>query len=57
MDYIQVQFDRGNGQWVTASSVMNNSQMIANSMKQVQRMHPGKRIRAIDKTGRLIDML
>lgn len=55
--YIQIQFDRGKGSWVTVSSVMHNSQMITHGMKQAQRSHPGKRIRAIDKGGRLVDML
>jgi hypothetical protein len=36
---------------------MNNAQYIAHAMKIVSRMHPTKRVRAVDSSGRLVDML
>lgn len=55
--FIQIQADYGNGSWRTLSTVMNNAQYIAHAMKSVSRMHPTKRIRAVDSNGRLVDML
>jgi len=55
--YIQIQADYGNGSWRTLSTVMNNSQFIAHAMKNIAKMHPTKRIRAVDSNGRLVDML
>jgi hypothetical protein len=56
-DLIQIQADFGEGRWRTLSHVGNNPQLIANSMKNVQKGHPSKRIRAVDSSGRLVDML
>lgn len=55
--YIQIQADFGQGNWRTVSNVMNNDQYIAHGMRSVAKMHPTKRIRAIDANGRLVDML
>lgn len=55
--YIQIQADYGNGSWRTLSTTMNNAQYIAHAMKSVARMHPNKRVRAVDNNGRLLDML
>ena len=55
--YIQIQADYGNGSWRTLNTVMNNSQYIAHAMKSVAKMHPTKRVRAVDNNGRLVDML
>lgn len=54
--YIQIQADFS-GNWRTVSHVMNNSQYIAHAMKSVAKMHPTKRVRAVDSNGRLVDML
>jgi hypothetical protein len=53
---IQIQADFS-GNWRTVSHVMNNSQYITHAMKSVSKMHPTKRIRAVDSNGRLVDML
>ncbi|CAN1544573.1 hypothetical protein MCEMIH15_01902 [Caulobacteraceae bacterium] len=55
--YIRIQADYGNGSWRTLNTVMNNSQYIAHAMKSVAKMHPKKRVRAVDSDGRLVDML
>ena len=55
--YIQIQADYGNGSWRTLNTVMNNSQYITHAMKSVAKMHPTKRVRAVDSDGRLVDML
>lgn len=57
---VHIQFDRGNGQWITISTIIGpaaTGQQINHSMKQVQRQRPKDRIRAVDQDGRLIDML
>lgn len=58
-DYVQIQVDIGNpaGSWRTLNTVMNYPQYIAHAMKQLANMNPGKRIRAVDENGRLVDML
>ena len=55
--YIQIQADYGTGNWRTLSTVMNNDQYIAHAMKSIAKVHPTKRIRAVDSSGRLVDML
>ena len=55
--YIQIQADYGNGGWHTLNIVMNNSQYISHAMKSISKMHPTKRVRAVDSNGRLVDML
>lgn len=55
--FVQIQADFGTGNWRTVSNVMNNAQYIANAMKSVSKMHPTKRIRAVDANGRLVDMM
>lgn len=56
-DYIQIQVDFGNGNWRTLSTTINNAQYIAHQMKSVANMNLGKRVRAVDSGGRLVDML
>ena len=56
-DLIQIQADFGEGRWRTLSHVMNQAQHIKNGMKNAQKGHPSKRIRAVDSSGRLVDML
>lgn len=55
--YIQIQADFGTGNWRTVSNVMNNAQYIAHAMKSAAKIHPTKRIRAVDANGRLVDMM
>ena len=55
-DLIQVQVNFF-GNWRTVSTVTNHSQFIANSMRNAQKGYPTKRVRAVDASGRLVDML
>jgi hypothetical protein len=55
--YIQIQADYGNGSWRTLHTTMNNTQFIANGMKNAKKGHPTKRIRAVDSNRRLVDIL
>jgi len=45
------------GNWITAVTVLNQPALILNGMKSVAVLCPGKRVRAVDQDGRLIDML
>lgn len=45
------------GNWRTVSHVTNNAQLVSHGMRNAQKMHPTKRIRAVDGSGRLMDML
>jgi hypothetical protein len=56
-DYIQIQMEQGLGRWLTCSTVINNSQFIAHSMRNPKKIYPDKRIQAVDRDGRLIDTL
>lgn len=58
-NYVQIQVDIGNpaGSWRTMNTVMNNAQIIAHAMQSLSNMQPGKRIRAVDENGRVVDML
>ena len=53
--YIQVQDSLGN--WTTYSITVNDSQMIRARMKELTSQFPNHRIRAIDKNGRVVDIL
>jgi hypothetical protein len=56
---IQIQFQDINGSWMTTSLIDGSStdQNILIEMKNIKMMHKDNRIRAIDDSGRLIDML
>lgn len=58
-EYVQIQVDIGNpaGSWRTMNTVMNNAQIIAHAMQSLANRYPEKRIRAVDQSGRLMDML
>ena len=57
MDYAEVQIEDYSGNWVTVSNVENNLQRIGYEMRSVQSRYQDRRVRAIGKDGRLIDML
>lgn len=57
MDYVQIQAQDISGNWRTYQNVLNQPQRIFAAMKEVQRMFPNFRIRAIDTNGRVIDIL
>jgi hypothetical protein len=56
-DYIQIQMEQGAGSWRACNTTINNSQFIVHSMRNLKKIHPNKRIRAVDKDGRLVDMM
>ena len=45
------------GNWITAVTVPNQSALILSGMKSVAVLYPGKRVRAVDQDGKLIDIL
>jgi hypothetical protein len=45
------------GNWIAAVTVPNQPPLILNEMKSVAVLYPGKRVRAVDQDGRLIDIL
>ena len=55
-DYVDVQVDNG-GLWQTCRSCLNDSQYIKMEMENLKRIYPDRRIRCVDKEGRLIDLL
>ena len=57
VDFVYIQYQMGNGSWMTINSTRNDAQFIANAMQMAQNMLPGRRIRAVDKAGRLVDLL
>ena len=55
---VNIQVQDMSGNWTTAASnVQNNSLVILKRMQDVQRMYHNKRVRAVDQSGRLVDML
>jgi hypothetical protein len=45
------------GNWITVVTVPNQPPLILNGMKGVAVLYPGKRVRAVDQDGKLIDIL
>jgi hypothetical protein len=45
------------GNWMTVVTVPNQSPLILNGMKSVAGLCPGRRVRAVDQEGKLIDIL
>lgn len=55
---ITIQIQDINKNWVSVQfNVMNESQVITTRMREAQRAYPGKRVRAVDQSGRLVDLL
>lgn len=57
MDNAVIQIQDYSGNWLTVSNVTNNLQRIRYEMRSVQSRYPDRRVRAVGKDGRLIDML
>jgi hypothetical protein len=57
MDYAEVQIQDHGGNWRTVSNVVNNLQRIEFELRSVQSRYPGRRVRAVGKDERLIDLL
>ena len=54
---IAIQYQDMLGNWITSVTVPNQPPVILNSMRSVAVLCPGRRIRAIDQDGKLIDIL
>jgi hypothetical protein len=57
MDQAEVQIQDYGGNWRTVSNVVNNLQRIGFELRSVKSRYPDRRVRAVDKSGRLIDLL
>ena len=57
MDYVDVQIQDRSGVWVTVSNVFNDLQRIAFELRSIAKRYPDRRVRAVDKSGRLIDLI
>ncbi len=55
--YVEVQLQDENGNWRTMAVTINDSQQIKARMDEVKRQFPGVRVRAVDRDGRLLDIL
>lgn len=55
-DRVDIQIQDG-GTWRTLITTSNNSQIILNEMTNLKNRYPDKRVRAIDKNGRVVDMM
>ena len=57
MDLINIQIQQDPSKtWLTVSRVVNNLQRIGLEIRSVQARYPGRRVRAVDDDGRLIDL-
>jgi len=54
---ISIQYQNANGNWTTVQLVMNDPHNIANGMRSAKSMYPSLRVRAIDPSGRVLDIL
>ena len=57
MNDVEIQLQDKSGMWRTYLITVNNSQMIQIRMKELKDRYPELRVRAVDRSGRLIDML
>lgn len=56
MGYVQIQVQIS-GLWRTYNVVQNNSQRIVMAMSDLKRQFPDHRVRAVDSSGALVDLL
>jgi hypothetical protein len=54
---IAIQYQDVLGNWITSVTVPNQPPVILNGMKSVAVLCQGRRVRAIDQDGKLIDIL
>ena len=55
MDLVNVQIQDYSKNWLTVSRVVNDLQRIGYEMRSVQSPYSGRRARAVDNDGKLID--
>jgi hypothetical protein len=54
---VAIQYQNRVGVWIEVSRVPNQSQMVIMGMHQVESLYPGRRVRAVDMDGRVVDIL
>ena len=54
---VSVQIQDYGGNWLTVSSIWNNSQRISFELRSVKSRYPDRQVRAVTKEGQLIDLL
>ena len=54
---VHIQLQDLSGNWRTYGSTMNISQMVTSEMRNLQRRFPNQRVRAVDSSGRIVDIL
>ena len=52
-----IEYQDAQGNWITVVTVPNQPALILSGMKSVAVLRPGKRVRAVDQDGKLIDIL
>ena len=57
MDDVEIQLQDESGMWRTYLITINNSQIIQIRMKELKDRHPDLRVRAVNRRGRLVDIL
>lgn len=57
MDQVNIQYQNKTGSWATVMVVQNLSPNIVNAMRSVAQANPGCRVRAVDQSGRVVDIL
>ena len=57
MDYVDVQIQDRSGVWVTVSNVFNDLQRIGFELRSVASRYPDRRVVAVGKSGRPIDLI
>lgn len=58
MDRVTIEVEQPTNTWMVVRYVTPySSQGLVNEMKQVKQSFPNARVRAVDKDGRLVDML
>jgi hypothetical protein len=56
VDNVNLQLQDESGNWRTYVVTINNSHVIASNMRTLQDMHPGMKGRAVDSSGRIVDI-
>jgi hypothetical protein len=54
---VAIQYQDASGNWITSMTVPNEPPVILNGMKSVARLCQGRRVRAVEQDGRLVDLL
>jgi hypothetical protein len=57
MEYASVEIQDYGKNWIAVSNVVNNLQRIGFELRSVKSRYPDRRVRAVDQSGRLIDLL